>query len=224
MPQTDDNDRGFVLFGVENPYFSDIVDTLLRSDREITAGVITGEAKVGLSGVPVVLTAEEVSPLLLEHPVVTGQIAPASRHARVTLARDMGFTEFSRLIDSSAVVAQSSDLARGCYVNALAVVASKSELAQFVFVGRCSSVGHHCRIEEFATVGPGVTIASGCHVGRGTMIGAGATLLPRKTIGANSVIGAGTVVVDDVPDNTIVVGNPAKVIKTGIEGYTDRGI
>ena len=224
MPQTDGNDRGFVLFGVENPYFSDIVDTLRRADREITAGIITGEVKVGLSGVPVVLTPEEVSPLLLEHPIVTGQIAPASRHARTTRARELGFTDFPWLIDPSAVVAQSSDVARGCYVNALAVIASKSELAQFVFVGRCSSVGHHCRLEEFTTVGPGVTIASSCHIGRGAMIGAGATLLPRKTIGANSVIGAGAVVVDDVPDNTIVVGNPAKVIKTGIEGYTDRGI
>lgn len=43
-------------------------------------------------------------------------------------------------------------------------------------------------------------------------IGANATLLCGITIGKNSIIGAGSVVTKDVPDNSIVVGNPAKVI------------
>ena len=44
-------------------------------------------------------------------------------------------------------------------------------------------------------------------------IGAGATILPGVTVGENSVVGAGSVVTKDVPDNTIVAGNPAKFIK-----------
>lgn len=45
-------------------------------------------------------------------------------------------------------------------------------------------------------------------------IGAGAIVLPGVTIGENSVVGAGSVVTKDVPPNTVVVGNPARVIKT----------
>jgi len=45
-------------------------------------------------------------------------------------------------------------------------------------------------------------------------IGANSTILPGVRIGKNSLIGAGSVVVDDVPENAVVVGNPAKVIKT----------
>lgn len=51
------------------------------------------------------------------------------------------------------------------------------------------------------------------HIKRNCWIGAGATILPGITIGENSVVGAGSVVTKDVPDNSIVVGNPARVIK-----------
>lgn len=40
------------------------------------------------------------------------------------------------------------------------------------------------------------------------------TILPGVTIGKNAVIGAGSVVTHDVPDNTVVVGNPARPLKT----------
>lgn len=43
-------------------------------------------------------------------------------------------------------------------------------------------------------------------------IGANATILCGVTIGKNSIVGAGSVVTKDVPDNSIVAGNPAKVI------------
>lgn len=44
-------------------------------------------------------------------------------------------------------------------------------------------------------------------------IGANSTILPGVKIGRNSLVGAGSVVVEDVPENSVVVGNPAKVIK-----------
>jgi len=44
-------------------------------------------------------------------------------------------------------------------------------------------------------------------------IGINSTILPGVTIGENSIVGAGSVVTKDVPDNTIVAGNPAKFIK-----------
>lgn len=50
-------------------------------------------------------------------------------------------------------------------------------------------------------------------VGKGASIGSNATILCGVTIGENSIVGAGSVVVKDVPDNTIVAGNPAKVLR-----------
>lgn len=48
---------------------------------------------------------------------------------------------------------------------------------------------------------------------KGASIGANATLLPGVVIGRNAMVGAGAVVLEDVPDRAVVVGNPAKIIK-----------
>ncbi|MDE6287946.1 MAG: galactoside O-acetyltransferase [Muribaculaceae bacterium] len=51
------------------------------------------------------------------------------------------------------------------------------------------------------------------HICRRAWIGAGATILPGVTIGENSVVGAASVVTKDVPADTIVAGNPARIIR-----------
>jgi acetyltransferase-like isoleucine patch superfamily enzyme len=51
-------------------------------------------------------------------------------------------------------------------------------------------------------------------VKRGASIGSGATLLPGITVGENAMVGAGSVVTKDVAANTIVAGNPARILKT----------
>ncbi|MDW5265942.1 MULTISPECIES: acyltransferase [Acidobacteriaceae] len=48
-------------------------------------------------------------------------------------------------------------------------------------------------------------------VKKGASVGSGATILSRVTIGENAIVGAGSVVTHDVPANSIVMGNPAKV-------------
>jgi len=50
-------------------------------------------------------------------------------------------------------------------------------------------------------------------VRKGASIGSGATILAKVTIGENAIVGAGSVVTRDVPANTIVAGNPARVLR-----------
>lgn len=60
----------------------------------------------------------------------------------------------------------------------------------------------------------GDIIPAPIHIGRNVWIGSGSTVLPGVTIGNGAVVAAGAVVTKDVPDNTIVGGVPAKVMKT----------
>jgi acetyltransferase-like isoleucine patch superfamily enzyme len=51
-------------------------------------------------------------------------------------------------------------------------------------------------------------------VKRGASIGSGATILSNLVIGENAIVGAGSVVTRDVPPNSIVAGNPAKILRS----------
>ncbi len=54
-------------------------------------------------------------------------------------------------------------------------------------------------------------------IGTHCFIGCGSIVMPNVTIGDHVIVAAGSVVTKDVPSNTIVAGNPAKIIKEGID-------
>ena len=59
------------------------------------------------------------------------------------------------------------------------------------------------------------------HIGNNVFIGADAIILPNTRIGNNVIIGAGTVVTYDIPDNSVVAGNPGRVINS-CDAYIER--
>lgn len=59
------------------------------------------------------------------------------------------------------------------------------------------------------------------YVGDNCLIGVGAFIMPGIKVGNNCVVGAGAVVTKDVPDNAIVAGNPAKVIRENFSWTKD---
>ena len=59
-----------------------------------------------------------------------------------------------------------------------------------------------------------ILICKPVRICKNAWVGAGATILPGVTVGENAVVAAAAVVTKDVPANTIVAGNPAKIIKT----------
>ncbi len=107
-------------------------------------------------------------------------------------------------------------------------------------IGKGSAiVGHACvEIGDDVWTGPHVYITDANHgyedtsvpigrqfaatrparIGAGSWLGAGVVVLPGATIGRHVVVGAGAVVADELPDNSVAVGNPARVVRRYVDG------
>lgn len=94
-----------------------------------------------------------------------------------------------------------------------------------IYLGARSNVQENCVIHTDAgisvEIGEGVTIGHlamlhGCRIGDNSLIGIGAIVLNHAVIGKNCIIGANALVTEGthIPDNSLAVGSPAKVIKT----------
>jgi UDP-perosamine 4-acetyltransferase len=108
----------------------------------------------------------------------------------------------------AAVIGAGSQLLAGSIVNVGAVIGEN------VIINSGAIIEHDCRIEDHAHVATGARLAGTVHVGMGAHIGVGAAIRQGITIGEAAIVGAGAAVVEDVPPWTVVVGVPARVLRT----------
>jgi acetyltransferase-like isoleucine patch superfamily enzyme len=138
----------------------------------------------------------------------------------------------------------------GCEIGDETKIGAFVEIQKNTSIGRRCKISSHtfiCEgvtIEDNVFVGHGVTFVNDSYpratspggslqteddwkveftvIRRGASIGSGATILSNISIGENAIVGAGSVVTKDVPPNTIVAGNPARILRY-IEQSVERG-
>jgi len=117
-------------------------------------------------------------------------------------------------------------------------IGKNCKIDAFVYIEEGVEIGDECKIRPFVFIPTGVKIGNRVFIGPGVIftndkypkvkgkwelketvvedevsIGAGATILPGIRIGRGAMIGAGAVVTKDVPEKSVVVGNPARLLK-----------
>lgn len=116
------------------------------------------------------------------------------------------------LVHSSASVSPQSYVGQGSQVLAMAVVAAGAMIGDVCIINHHANIDHECHLEAGVMVAPGATLCGNVWVGEDAFVGAGATVLPRIRVGRRAMVGAGAVVTRDVPDDAVVVGNPARIV------------
>ena len=212
-------DNGIYFYGVASPYVSDCLETAIRNKIKIKGFIHNqDDKKVAIKFKPLILH-DQINKCDRNIPVVIPLITPGYRKMLEAEILSKGFKLFYNLIDPTSIIASTVKWKNGFNVNAGVVIGANTSIGKQVLINRSVSIGHDVIIEDFATFGPGCVLGGHIRVGEGTFIGINATILPKVKIGNNSIIGGGAVVIKDVPSHSLVVGNPAKIIKTGIAGY-----
>jgi UDP-2-acetamido-3-amino-2,3-dideoxy-glucuronate N-acetyltransferase len=143
------------------------------------------------------------------------------------------------VIDSGCEIGEGTKIWHFSHVLTGSKIADMCNIGQNVVIGPDVTIGKGCKIQNNVSVYKGVTLEDGVFCGpsmvftniynpraeitkmdqvrptlvrKGATIGANATIVCGVTIGNYAFIGAGAVVINDVPDNALVVGNPGKVI------------
>jgi len=117
------------------------------------------------------------------------------------------------VLHPSAYVAGDATIGEGCQILAHATVGSQARLGDWAIVNTAASIDHDCVAAEGIHIAPGATVAGGVRIGAGVMIGSGAVIAPHVIIGEDAIVGAGSVVLRDVAPKTVVVGNPARLLR-----------
>lgn len=125
---------------------------------------------------------------------------------------------FPALVHPRAVVSASARLANGAVVLAGAMVGPSAEVGEFALLNTGSSLDHHGKMGRFSSLAPSAFTGGCVQVGEGTAIGMGAQVIHGRRIGANSVVGAGSVVLRDIPEDSLAFGVPARVIRQRVAG------
>lgn len=128
----------------------------------------------------------------------------------LNLPRDI---KYGTAIHPSAIISKYSSIGKGSVIMHRTVIQSSTVIRNHCIINTSSSVDHDCVIEDFVHISPNSCLCGGVSIGEGTQVGAGSVIVPGIKVGKWSVIGAGSVVLENVPDNVLMLGNPARVVK-----------
>ena len=121
--------------------------------------------------------------------------------------------ELYNLIDKTTTIGSYVTLGEGLTLMSGVKVSNGVKIGKGLLAYYDSIITHDVEIGDFVELSPGCKLLGHVKIGDQVHVGSGAIILPRLQIGEGAIIGAGAVVTKDVEPHTVVVGNPAKVLK-----------
>ena len=144
---------------------------------------------------------------------VVGINDPRTRRSVVAKMESLGAPNWGGVIHPNVLPHPSVKLGCGFMILGGVEMTVNITLGNFVSINRLVAIGHDCVFGDFAAIGPLASISGNVSFGCGVDIGTCAAIRQGVSLGEGCGIGMGSVVVGDVPNNELVVGNPARLLR-----------
>lgn len=135
---------------------------------------------------------------------------------RKAIVDRIGHLNYGKAIDIDSLVSKRVAIGVGSVVMPGSIINSDTHIGKHCIINTNASLDHDCNLSDFVHISPGCSLSGGITVGEGTHIGTGSSIIPNIKIGKWCIIGSGSVIIRDIPDYSVVVGNPGKIIKKNI--------
>lgn len=122
------------------------------------------------------------------------------------------------LVDARAVVSSGVVVSPGAFIEAGSVIGPETFIGEGVIVDNGAVISHDCYIGAHSHLSPGCSLSGIVRLEGNVLVGVGACINSQVTVGRNVVITPGSAVVSDVPDDSVVGGNPARIIGRSFRG------
>jgi sugar O-acyltransferase (sialic acid O-acetyltransferase NeuD family) len=132
---------------------------------------------------------------------------------RKKISQEYAPDSFINLFHNKSIINEDCIFGIGNVVVSGVCINSSVTIGNHCILNTSCVIEHDCILENFVHISPNATLAGNVFVGEGTHVGIGASIIPGVKIGKWVIIGAGTIILNDVPDYAVIVGNPGKIIR-----------
>ncbi len=193
-----------------------LIDLIRVCNEYDIAGILDQQIEKGteVSGISVLGSDDMLSELfdkgIKDACIAVGSIKDNSKRRMLyEKVKQIGFS-VPALIHPKAVIARDLQISEGVQITAGSVIQTGSSIGENTIINTCAVIDHDNKVGRHVHICPGAVVSGGCIIDDGAFIGAGATVIQGIRIGKNAIVAAGSVVIKDVPDNSTVIGVPAK--------------
>lgn len=120
---------------------------------------------------------------------------------------------FLTFISEKAIIGKFVSFGEGTIIAPNCVLSTNITIGSFVMLNIGTQIGHDTTISDFSSVMANIDISGTVSIGKYVYIGSKATITPGHKIGDRTKISAGSLIIQDIPANSFVFGNHAKIMK-----------
>ena len=134
----------------------------------------------------------------------------------IYLAQNLSKMNFPSFIHPTSSISKSVHIGYGNYIGANTYIGPNAKIGNFAIINSGSIVEHDSEMLNFSSIAPGCELGGNVRIGLRSAVGIGSTILQKINVADDSIIGAKSLVNKDCPNNSVMYGIPAQIIRNRV--------